>query len=278
MHWNNTRFLITRMNLSAEVFALTCFLSVRMSFLLCSFTDLLKTNLAIIEASRPTHAWCTTNGMCAKNRTYIYVVRTSNNRVSTVYGFYCCLLPQCEALRGPPIATLCYKKIIKCLARSDLITGKTWKAAKQERFRCFPELRISNRNGISIHLYFIASDLPTACQRWPRISESTPACFCVFLQTRIGSHVFFSEAASVCVAFINVIAEVQTLLHFGCIDDWRSSNRSQNFQICKNSDPDPDSKFRNRSGFDSENVTPAASVACLYVTCCCLCLIEYLAE
>jgi len=52
----------------------------------------------------------TTNGICAKN-THIYVARTSNNRVIAAHGLYCCLLPQCEALRtcrsGFPIATLC---------------------------------------------------------------------------------------------------------------------------------------------------------------------------
>ena len=41
---------------------------------------------------------------------HIYVARTSNNRVIAVHDPYCCLLPQCEALRtchsGFPIATL----------------------------------------------------------------------------------------------------------------------------------------------------------------------------
>jgi len=52
----------------------------------------------------------TTNGMCAKNNTHIYVTRTSNNRVIVARDLYCCLLPQCEALRvcrsGFPIATV----------------------------------------------------------------------------------------------------------------------------------------------------------------------------
>jgi len=37
--------------------------------------------------------------MCAKNNTRIYVARTSNNRVIMACDLYCCLLPQCEALR-----------------------------------------------------------------------------------------------------------------------------------------------------------------------------------
>jgi len=41
---------------------------------------------------------------------YIYVARTSNNRVIAAHDLYCCLLPQCEALRtyrsGFPIATV----------------------------------------------------------------------------------------------------------------------------------------------------------------------------
>jgi len=30
---------------------------------------------------------------------HIYVARTSNNRVIAAHDLYCCLLPQCEALR-----------------------------------------------------------------------------------------------------------------------------------------------------------------------------------
>jgi len=51
----------------------------------------------------------TTNGMCMKNNTHIYVSRTSNNRVIAACELYCCLLPQCKALctchLGFPIAT-----------------------------------------------------------------------------------------------------------------------------------------------------------------------------
>jgi len=54
--------------------------------------------------------WFTTNGMCVKNNTIMYVARTSNNRVISSGDLYCCLLPRCEALRtchsGFPIATL----------------------------------------------------------------------------------------------------------------------------------------------------------------------------
>jgi len=41
---------------------------------------------------------------------HIYVALTSNNRVIAAHDLYCCLLPQCEALRtcrsGFPIATV----------------------------------------------------------------------------------------------------------------------------------------------------------------------------
>jgi len=44
-----------------------------------------------------------------EQHTYIYVVRTSNNRVITACDLYCCLLPHCEALdaccSGFPITT-----------------------------------------------------------------------------------------------------------------------------------------------------------------------------
>jgi len=41
----------------------------------------------------------TTNGMCMKNNTHINVARTCNNTVILSVDLYCCLLPQCEALR-----------------------------------------------------------------------------------------------------------------------------------------------------------------------------------
>jgi len=40
----------------------------------------------------------TTNGMCVKNNTHIYLARTSNNRLIVACDLYCCLLPKCEAL------------------------------------------------------------------------------------------------------------------------------------------------------------------------------------
>ena len=56
--------------------------------------------------------WFTTNGMCVKNNTIMYVERTSNNRVISLGDLYCCLLPRCEALRtcrsGFLIATVKY--------------------------------------------------------------------------------------------------------------------------------------------------------------------------
>jgi len=45
------------------------------------------------------HVLFTTNGMGAKNNTHTYVARTSNNRVISARDLYCCLLPQCKALR-----------------------------------------------------------------------------------------------------------------------------------------------------------------------------------
>ena len=47
----------------------------------------------------------TMNGVCVKNNPHIYVAQTSNNRVSTPCDLYCCLQPQCEALRA---CCLCY--------------------------------------------------------------------------------------------------------------------------------------------------------------------------
>jgi len=43
---------------------------------------------------------------------YVYVAQTSNNRVIMACDLYCCLLPQCEALRicrsGFPITTILF--------------------------------------------------------------------------------------------------------------------------------------------------------------------------
>ena len=54
--------------------------------------------------------WFSTNGMCVKNNTIIYVVRASNSKRDCEHDLYCCLLPWCEALRicrfGFPIATV----------------------------------------------------------------------------------------------------------------------------------------------------------------------------
>ena len=50
---------------------------------------------------------------CARRTKYMYVARTSNNRVISSGDLYCCLVARCEALRtcrsGFPIATLCKK-------------------------------------------------------------------------------------------------------------------------------------------------------------------------
>jgi len=62
-----------------------------------------------LSAGVALNARFTTNGMCAKNNTRIYVARKSNNTVIVVRDLYCCLPPQCEALRTCrsdfPIAT-----------------------------------------------------------------------------------------------------------------------------------------------------------------------------
>ena len=65
----------------------------------------------IFEAKFPAPLYCcnlsigvvsnlqfTTNRMCMKNNTHIYVAQTRNNREIAVHDLYCYLLPQCEAL------------------------------------------------------------------------------------------------------------------------------------------------------------------------------------
>ena len=73
--------------------------------------------------------WFTTNGICVKNNTIMYAVRTTNNRVILSGDLYCCLLPQCEALRiwrsGFLIATKwCCDQDVK-VVRSSAFTQRT---------------------------------------------------------------------------------------------------------------------------------------------------------
>ena len=60
--------------------------------------------------------WFTTNRMCGKNNTIICVARASNSKRDCEHDLYCCLLPQCEALRtcrsGYPIATVLWKSML----------------------------------------------------------------------------------------------------------------------------------------------------------------------
>ena len=60
-------------------------------------------------------AWFTTNRMCVKNSTILYVARASNSKRDCEHDLYCCLLPQCEALHtcrsGFPIATVVLPEI-----------------------------------------------------------------------------------------------------------------------------------------------------------------------
>ena len=51
-----------------------------------------------LSASVLLNVQLTTNGMCVKTNTHIYVTRRSRNTMSTTCDLYCCLLPQCEAL------------------------------------------------------------------------------------------------------------------------------------------------------------------------------------
>ena len=72
--------------------------------------------------------WFTTNGMCVKNNTIIYVARASNSKRDCEHDLYCCLLPQCKTLRicrsGFPIASKwCCNQDVKVL-RSSAFTQR----------------------------------------------------------------------------------------------------------------------------------------------------------
>ena len=89
------------------------------------------------------------------------------------------------------------------------------------------------------------------------MSEQTPAGVCASFRnriwsrsqhfvknrTRIRSHLLFSAGAGACMDVVNMIAQVQILLNFGCIDDCRSLNRSRIHTFKKISDSDMDSNI-----------------------------------
>ena len=65
------------------------------------------------------NVWFTTKGMCMKNNAH--VGRASRNDMSTTWDLYCCLVPQCEALRTCcstfPITTKwCFDQDVKVVA------------------------------------------------------------------------------------------------------------------------------------------------------------------
>ena len=77
----------------------------------------------------------TTNRVCVKNNTHIYVVRTSRNWMSTVCDLYFCLLPQCEVLctfhSGFAIATKwCCDQDDRMVPGATFIK-RTWDCAKE---------------------------------------------------------------------------------------------------------------------------------------------------
>jgi len=80
----------------------------------------------------------TTNGMCVKSNTHIYVARTSNNRMIMVCDLYCCLLPQCEALHtrcsGFPIATTQRVHSRKFTNVTQVLTFRSIRGTDQGRF------------------------------------------------------------------------------------------------------------------------------------------------
>ena len=69
----------------------------------------------------------TTNGMCAKSNTQIYVMWTSNNRVILSGDLYYCLLPQCEALRTCRSSFLITTQEIYFLSFLVFHMPNTWK-------------------------------------------------------------------------------------------------------------------------------------------------------
>jgi len=74
------------------------------AFYLCISLSVVSESLAqpcckcfSLSISFVVNVWYTTNGMCVNNNTH--VAQRSRNKMSTTWDLYCCLVPQCEALR-----------------------------------------------------------------------------------------------------------------------------------------------------------------------------------
>jgi len=97
------------------------------------------------DSPRTECAWRTTP--------YIYVARTSNNRVIVSCELYCCLLPQCEALRtcrsGFPIASLsCSENVLT----SNHANGLCFFLLRAYQHKCITFK--CNRNGLLCYVVY----------------------------------------------------------------------------------------------------------------------------
>jgi len=85
--------------------------------------------------------------------------------------------------------------------------------------------------------------------------------------TRIRRHFLFSTVAGIYVVFINVIAYVQTLPNFGCIDGCQSLSRSRILNFEKHFGPGSGPRLKNfevGAELEPKNVTPATSESWLH--------------
>ena len=131
-----------------------CFNKLIACYFLSQFEFCLSFSLSLISTSVTQHCckccnlsvgitfneWFSTNKMCLKNNIQIYVVRTSNDRVSTTCDLYCCFLSQCEALHtcssGFQIATMWYCDLhVKVMPGAAFTKGKCDQCGSSQKGR-----------------------------------------------------------------------------------------------------------------------------------------------
>jgi len=82
------------------------------------------------------NVWFTTNGICMKNNSH--VARINRNKMSTTWFLYCCLVPQCEALRTGcsafPITTKwCFDQVVKVVLGTNFIRRTCYSCGSSQK-------------------------------------------------------------------------------------------------------------------------------------------------
>ena len=131
--------------------------------------------------------WFTTNWMCAKNNTILYVARASNSKRDCEHDLYCCLMPRCEALRtcrsGFPIATVVrIESIVGIWSFRQVVVKNVCLMLFFMKFDFIHLIRFRVDNAIvsqQVHMNLNMTVGQVACRILCRYTQSTLAASCV---------------------------------------------------------------------------------------------------